>query len=99
MRRLAERAPELLAEVRPREPGCAGEVGDRERVGVAPVGEVAGAEQVPLGRRVGVRRDRPGHAPIVGARPPPPRPRHGRGVEPDAGADGSRDMSSPAATV
>ena len=50
MRRLAERAPELAAEVRRRQPGGAGQVGDRERLEVPGVGEVLGSQQVTGGR-------------------------------------------------
>jgi hypothetical protein len=55
--RFPERAPELAAEVRPREAGGAGEVVDVERLGVAGVRQVLGAEQVPGGRDEGHRRD------------------------------------------
>ena len=50
VRRLAERAPELAAEVRAREAGGAGHVVDAERLEVAGVGEVLGAQQVAGGR-------------------------------------------------
>ena len=50
MRRLAEGAPELAAEVRAREPGGAGEVVDLERLEVARVGQVLGAQQMAGGR-------------------------------------------------
>ena len=53
VRRLAERAAELAAEVRAREAGGAGHVVDVERLEEARVGEVASAEQVAGGRRVG----------------------------------------------
>ena len=51
VRRLAERAPELAAEVGAREARAAGEVVDVERLEVARVGEVLGAKQVAYGRR------------------------------------------------
>ena len=50
MRRLAERAPELAAEVRAREAGGAGQIVDAERLEVAGVGEVLGAQQMAGGR-------------------------------------------------
>ena len=50
VRRLAERAPELAAEVRARQAGRAGQVVDAERLEVAGVGEVLGAQQVAGGR-------------------------------------------------
>ena len=50
MRRLAELAAELAAEVRGREVGGAGERGHVERVAVAPVDEILRAQEVP--RRV-----------------------------------------------
>ena len=53
VRRLAERAPELAAEVRAREAGGGGHVVDVERVEEARVGEVLGAQQVAGGRCVG----------------------------------------------
>ena len=53
MRRLAEGAAELAAEVRAREAGGAGEVVDVERLEVPGVGEVLGAQQVPGGRDEG----------------------------------------------
>jgi hypothetical protein len=46
MRRLAERPPELPAEVRGREVRGAGELGDVQRLPVAGVGEVLRAEQM-----------------------------------------------------
>ena len=53
MRRLAERAAELAAEVGAREAGGAGQVVDVERLEVARVGEVLGAQQVAGGRDEG----------------------------------------------
>ena len=53
VRGVAERAAELADEVRPREAGRAGHVVDPERLGVARVGEVLGAQQVAGGRCVG----------------------------------------------
>ena len=53
VRRLAEGAAELAAEVGAREAGGAGEVVDVERLGVAGVGEVLGAQQVAGGRDEG----------------------------------------------
>ena len=53
MRRLPERPPELAAEVRARQAGGAREVVDAERLGVARVGEVLGAQQVACGRDEG----------------------------------------------
>ena len=50
VRRLAEGALELAAEVRARQPGGARQVVDVERLEVAGVGEVLGAEQVTGGR-------------------------------------------------
>ena len=50
MRGDAELAPELAAEVRPRERRRGGKVVDPERLRVARVGEVLGAEQVTGGR-------------------------------------------------
>ena len=50
VRGLAERAAELAAEVRRREPGGASEVRDRQRLAVASVGKVLGAQQVAGGR-------------------------------------------------
>ena len=58
MRRLAERLAELPAEVGRRQVRGPGHVGDGHRLGVAAVGEVAGAQQVASGRD---RR----HAPIL----------------------------------
>ena len=52
----AERARERAAEVRPREARRLGHVLDVDVVGVAPVGEVAGAQQMPLGRDEGHAR-------------------------------------------
>ena len=46
VRRLAERAPELAAEVRGRRAGGAGEVGDGERLEVAAVGQVLGPQEM-----------------------------------------------------
>ena len=46
VRRLAEGAPELAAEVGAREAGGAGHVLDAERLGVAGVGQVPGAQQM-----------------------------------------------------
>ena len=53
MGRLAERPPELAAEVGAREAGGAGHVVDVERLGVARVGEVLGAQQMPCRRGKG----------------------------------------------
>ena len=53
VRRLAERAPELAAEVRAREARRAREVVDVERLEVAGVGEVLGAQQMACGRYEG----------------------------------------------
>src|SRR5215207_9994119 len=53
MRRLAEGAAELAAEVRLREPGRPGEVGDAQRLEVAGVGQVPGAQQMPCWRYEG----------------------------------------------
>ena len=50
MRRLAEGAAKLTAEVRAREAGGAGEILDAERLAVAAVGQVFGAQQVADGR-------------------------------------------------
>ena len=50
MRRLAEGASELPAEVRARETGGAGEVVDAERLEVARVGQVLGAQKMADGR-------------------------------------------------
>ena len=50
MRRLAEGTPELAAEVRPREMRRTGERGHVERVAIAGVDEVLGAEEVARGR-------------------------------------------------
>ena len=47
MRRLAEGAAKLPAEVRHGEVRCAGESGDVERLAVSRVGEILRAEQVP----------------------------------------------------
>ncbi|HEY8629134.1 MAG TPA: hypothetical protein VIL73_01150 [Gaiellaceae bacterium] len=55
VRRLAEGAPELAAEVRRREPRSACEGRHVERVPVAGVDQVLGAEEVP-GRRYGDHR-------------------------------------------
>src|SRR3954468_9597513 len=62
MRRLAERAPELAAEVRLRQSRGGREVVDLERIAVAGVGEVLGAQQVAC------RRDwvHPAHACSMG---------------------------------
>ena len=49
MRRLAERARELAAEMRARQPRRGGQVVDGQRFEVARVGQVAGAQQVALG--------------------------------------------------
>ena len=53
MGRLAERPPELAAEMGAREAGGAGHVVDFERLGVTRVGQVLGAQQVPCGRDEG----------------------------------------------
>ena len=50
MRRLAERATELSAEVRAREARGLREIVDVERLEVARIGQVLGAQQVPIGR-------------------------------------------------
>ena len=55
MRRLAERAPELAREVGPGQARGLGHVVDVERLGVARVGEVLGAQQVAGGWGVGHR--------------------------------------------
>jgi hypothetical protein len=57
MGRLAERPPELAAEMGAREAGGAGHVVDVERLGVTRVGQVSGAQQMPC------RRDE-GHASV-----------------------------------
>ena len=51
MRRLAERAPELAAEVEARQPGGPRQVVHLQWLEVARVGEVLRAQQVPCGRR------------------------------------------------
>ena len=53
MRRLTESPAKLATEVRARQPGAAREVVDPERLGVASVGEILRAEQVPDGGRKG----------------------------------------------
>ena len=53
VRRLAERAPELAAEVGPRQAGRAREVVDIEGLEVARVGQVLGAQQMAFGRDEG----------------------------------------------
>ena len=52
VRRLAEDAPELTAEVRRGEVRNAGERGDVERLAEAGIDEVLGAQEVPGGREV-----------------------------------------------
>ncbi len=47
---LAESAPELAAEMRPRQPGGSSQVVHGERIGVPGVDEVSGAKQVALRR-------------------------------------------------
>jgi hypothetical protein len=56
VRRHAERTAELAAEVGPRQPRRPGQVVDAERLGVARVGEVLGAQQVAGGRDEGRRQ-------------------------------------------
>jgi hypothetical protein len=53
VRRLAEGAAELAAEVRAREAGGAGHVVDAERLGVPGVGQVLGAQKMASGRDEG----------------------------------------------
>ena len=55
VRRLAERAPELAAEMRAREPGRAGQVVHVERLEVPRVGQVLGAQKVASRRNEGHR--------------------------------------------
>ena len=60
MRRLAERAPELAAEMSTREPGLGREIGNPKRLGVASVDQVSRPQEMALGR------DEP-HGPSIAA--------------------------------
>jgi hypothetical protein len=78
MRGFAERAAELAAEVRAREPGRVSHVVHGEALEVARVREVAGAQEVARGRHEGeshAQRRPAGNPELIapGARPPRPR--------------------------
>ena len=100
VRRLAEGAPELAAEVRAREAGRAGQVVDAERLEVARVGEVPGAQQVAGGRdeALGIRPPDDSGARCAGGGTRPSgacvRP-CGRGAAPSPWRAGSAPPSSP----
>ena len=90
--RLPEGAAELAAEVGGGEPRGRGEVGDGQRVGVAPVGEVLGAQQVAAGRApasaesgtrpasLGWRHEQPPARPPAASSSPAPRAGSGAAV-------------------
>ena len=70
MRRLAEGAAELAAEVRAREAGSAGEVVDVERLDVPGVGEIPGPQEVARSWNEGHRHQRPPRSPeLIGQEP------------------------------